>query len=182
MRRAEFLRLTGLTVNNLKNFARRDCIPFAAGTDEAAAYDYKQAFATRLAIKLGDYIDLRKAKQVVESYLDTFVAEFGADLLDGKQILFGYGHHFGPATDFGGVRPDVGLVSGPIDGLTKSVIVNDDAGHFVRFSLVPLGSQKSRLTGVALIDAGEELAEFRRNAGDHPIATRWIVAREDDAE
>lgn len=183
MRRAEFLRLTGLTVDNLKNFVRRDCIPFADGNnDETTSYDYRQAFATRLAIRLGEYLDLKQAKEVVENYLDVFVAKFGTDLLEGKQIFFGYGHHFGSPADGKPFSADVGLVAGPIGSLTESIIIDDTEGRFAEFSLVALGTRKPRLTGVALIDAGAELAEFRRNGTDHSIMTNWMNSVEASAQ
>lgn len=183
MRRAEFLRLTGLSVDNLKNYVRRNCIPFADGAeDEATLYDYRQAFAMRLAIRLADYLDLKQAKTVVENYLDIFVARFGADLLEGRQVFFGYGHHFGLSADGKSYSADVGLVAGPIGSLLESVIVDDAEGRFAEFALVALGSRKAKLTGVALIDAGEELAEFRRNGADHPLMTGWMNSGEATAE
>lgn len=182
MRRAEFLRLTGQTIDDLKNFERRVGRPFAAEAEnEATSYDHRQAFATRLTIRLGDYLDLKQAKIVVENYLDTFVAKFGSDLVEGKPIFFGYGRHNGPATDKNGREiylNDVGLVAGPIGGLVESIIVDDSQGRFADFELVPLGSRKPRLSQVALIDAAAELTELRRNGGDHPLTIEWMNSGE----
>lgn len=182
MRRAEFLRLTALTVDNHKNLVRRDCIPFGGERDDGStpAYDYRQAFGTKLMLRLSSHLELRHAKDMIEIYLDPFVAKFGPALKAGDQIFFGYGKHFGDNRS--NVRvPDVGLVSGPLHDLTESLIVDDDAGHFSHFELVKLGTRKAPLTDVVLIDAGQEMVDFQRDLAGHPLATSWMSADEVDA-
>lgn len=175
-----FLRLIGENKAYLANLIRRGTLPFYEQEESGwATYSYRQAFATRLAIRLGDYLEMSQAKIVVENYLDIFVAKFAGALLNGEQVFFGYGHHYGIEEDASGrkmFRNDVGLVAGPLGDLVESIIVDDADKRFADFDLVALGSRKPRLTQVALVDAGAEMQEFLRNAGESTAATAWIKA------
>jgi hypothetical protein len=172
-----FRQLIEIDKGALGNLLLRGHVPFHEKGEGWTEYTYRQAFATRLAVRLGDYLDLVQARSLVENYLDSFVEHFGKELLAGNTIYFGYAKFFASLDDGrageGIAKYSSGIVAGELGALCESVIAG--AVGDPRIEFVALGSSKSTMRQVCLIDAGYELRRLRDIANDNPKATAWMT-------
>lgn len=173
MRRADFLKLTGLSVDNHKNMVRHDKLPVAETAEPAersqgwSTYYPEQAFMTLLAIELAKVgADQRGASSTVARGFSLLRDAFGSDLEDQKREIW-----FGGASAYG--QENIAGVGGPIDSLQVLFGPVADAPSLS----IPLAEIAHEVPEIALVNVSRLLRQFRNTAVENEIAIEfdWLV-------
>lgn len=167
MRRADFLKLTGLTVDNHKNLVRRDLMPVSELEESPTRpsgwsyYTESAAFETLLALEVAKAgVDQRDATSTVVLGFGAFRKRFGEQMKEQKADIF-----------FGAIR--VAAEGGSLIRCTGGVLGNLDAYvdriHSRDAYWLPLTDVARDTEKLVLVNVSRLLRQFRETAIENQI-------------
>ncbi len=163
MRRSEFLKLTELSVDNLKNLKRRNALPFDNADDSESdgntgGYFERDAFSTLLTLELSKTgTDQNEAASNVALGLSGMLKRFGRDLAEKKDyIWFGLVKAEQPQAD-----GSVAIFTFPAAGPIHDLVYFRDGPRAIEHRLA---ETQHVMTHISLVHAAKLLHSMKERA------------------